>query len=48
MNKTGLAFKCECGGRFLGDGLGSWLSGLFLLSILLLNQHVLSIHEIAI
>jgi hypothetical protein len=48
MHKPGLAFKCGCGGRFFGDELGSSFPGFFLLCLLLLDQDVLSVHEIAI
>jgi hypothetical protein len=48
MHKPGLAFKCGYNGRFFGDDLGSWFPGFFLLCLLLLDQDILSVYEIAI
>jgi hypothetical protein len=43
-----LAFEFGCSGEFLDDRLGSWILGFFLLSLLLLDQHVLSVRKVAI
>jgi hypothetical protein len=48
MHKPGLAFKCGCDGRFFSDELESWFPGFFVLCLLLLDQDVLSVCEIAI
>jgi hypothetical protein len=48
MHKPGLAFKCGCGGRFFGDEFGGWFPSFFLLCLLLLDQDVFFVREIAI
>jgi hypothetical protein len=48
MHNNEACLQMRVGRRFLGDGLGSWSPGFFPLSLLLVDQHVLSVHEIAI